>query len=78
MLLPQPDNLVKVSGKSLPVLVFKIIAVVSTLRSLIHVLVPDGGAGSIAGMELSSPGSEGVIFAFGLWGDRSWCWVSYS
>jgi hypothetical protein len=30
--------------------------------------VPDGGAGSIAGMDLSVPGAPGIVFAFGLWG----------
>jgi hypothetical protein len=51
----------------LPVYVFKLIAIASTIRSFIHVLAPDGGAGSIAGMDLSA-GAPGIIFAFGLWG----------
>jgi hypothetical protein len=55
-----------VSGMKLTVYVFAIIAVVSTIRSLIHLLSPDGGAGSIAGMDLSIAGAEGIIFAFAL------------
>jgi len=31
-------------------------------------LAPDGGAGSIAGMDLSVAGADGIIFAFALWG----------
>lgn len=52
----------------LPVFVFAVIAVVSTARSLIHLFSADGGAGSIAGMDLSVQGAEGIIFAFALWG----------
>lgn len=52
----------------LPVWVFMLIAVVSTVRSCIHLLAPDGGAGSIAGMDLSVAGAPGIIFAFALWG----------
>lgn len=29
---------------------------------------PDGGAASIAGMELPAVGASGVVFAFALWG----------
>lgn len=47
--------------------VFMLLAVVSTGRSLIHFLAPDGGAGSIAGLDLSK-GAENIIFSFGLWG----------
>lgn len=45
-----------------------LIAIVGLIRSSIHFLAPDGGAGSIAGMDLSVTGSSGIIFAFSLWG----------
>ena len=57
-----------VRGMKLPVYVFALIAIVSTARSLIHLLAPDGGAGSIAGMDLNVAGANGIIFAFALWG----------
>jgi len=60
------DNTVR--GMKLPVYVFMLIAAVSTVRSVIHLVAPDGGAGSIAGMDLSVPGANGIVFAFGLWG----------
>jgi len=60
------DNTVR--GMKLPVYVFALIAIVSTARSLIHLLAPDGGAGSIAGMDLNVAGADGIIFAFALWG----------
>ena len=46
---------------------FACYSVVSMIRSLIHVFAPDGGANSIAGLDLTV-GAENVIFAFGLWG----------
>lgn len=55
-------------GSRWPVVVFTVIAVVSFTRSCIHLLAPDGGAGSIAGMDLAVQGAAGIIFAFGLWG----------
>jgi len=38
------------------------------VRSLIHIFSSDGGAGSIAGMNLAVSGADQVIFAFALWG----------
>lgn len=65
--LPSPaDN--RFRGSKLPTFVFTAIAAVSTVRSCIHLFAPDGGAGSIAGMDLSVAGAEGIIFAFALWG----------
>jgi len=60
------DNVIR--GAKTPVYLFMLISIVSTARSLIHLLAPDGGAGSIAGMDLSVAGAGGIIFAFALWG----------
>jgi hypothetical protein len=57
-----------IHGMKLPVYVFTVLAVISTVRSCIHLLAPDGGAGSIAGMDLTVAGSNGIVFAFALWG----------
>lgn len=66
-LLPLPaDNTIR--GMKLPVYLFMLIALVSAVRSCIHLLAPDGGAGSIAGMDLAVAGAEGIVFAFALWG----------
>ena len=66
-LLPEnADN--RFSGVKLPVFVFLLIALISTARSLIHIFSPDGGAGSIAGLDLTVEGADGIIFAFALWG----------
>lgn len=67
VLLPKvADN--RIRGSRIPARVFTLIAIVGTVRSCIHLLAPDGGAGSIAGMDLSMPGADGIVFAFALWG----------
>jgi hypothetical protein len=67
ILLPEKaDNIIR--GMKLPVVVFTILAIVSTVRSCVHIFAPDGGAGSIAGMDLSVQGAQGIVFAFALWG----------
>ena len=67
LLLPAKiDNIIR--GWKLPGYVFALYALISTVRSCIHLLSPDGGAGSIAGMDLSVAGADGIIFAFALWG----------
>jgi hypothetical protein len=66
-LLPgQIDNTVR--GMKLPYYVFVVLAVISAVRSCIHLLSPDGGAGTIAGLDLAVAGADGIVFAFALWG----------
>lgn len=60
------DNTIR--GSKIPFYVFALYAIASLVRSCIHLLAPDGGAGSIAGMDLSVAGADGIIFAFALWG----------
>jgi hypothetical protein len=57
-----------VRGSKVPSYLFALIAIVSTVRSCIHILAPDGGAGSIAGLDLSVAGAPAIIFSFALWG----------
>ena len=67
ILLPvKADN--SIHGWKLPFYLFILIAAIGTVRSFIQILSPDGGAGSIAGMNLAVSGSNEVIFAFALWG----------
>lgn len=42
--------------------------VLITVRSGIHVLAPDGGAGSIATVDLSVTGASNIVAMFGQWG----------
>ena len=60
------DNVIR--SWKLPFYIFILITLIGTVRSVIHILSPDGGAGSIAGMNLAVTGANEVIFAFALWG----------
>jgi hypothetical protein len=60
------DNTLR--GSKIPLYLFILIASIGVVRSCIHIFSPDGGAGSIAGMDLSVSGANEVIFAFALWG----------
>lgn len=62
----QADNTYR--GNKIAAYVLLAIALIGLGRSCIHLLAPDGGAGSIAGMDLSVAGAGGIIFAFSLWG----------
>lgn len=66
MLFPKTaDNNYK--GSKIALWIFTVLAVISTIRSFIHFLALDGGAGSVAGLDLSK-GADNIIFAFGLFG----------
>lgn len=59
------------SGNVIPRLFFYIIILFTIVRSLIHILSPDGGAMSIATIPLntySSGAANTVIYMFGVWG----------
>lgn len=55
-------------GNKIAAYIFLILASAGVVRSCIHFLAPDGGAGTIAGMDLSVAGAPEIIFAFSLWG----------
>lgn len=54
-------------GYKIALITFKVLSIISFGRSLIHTFAADGGAYTIAGLDLSK-GAENIIFAFGLWG----------
>ena len=60
------DNTIR--GTKLPLYFFILVAVIGTVRSCMHIFSHDGGAGSIAGMNLDVSGANEIIFAFALWG----------
>lgn len=55
-------------GSKASLVFFIALTALSTLRSLAHILLPDGGAGSIAGLETEVAGGENIIAMFGQWG----------
>ncbi len=44
------------------------LALLSTARSLVHLLSPDGGANSIAGIAQDPAGGTNIVALFGQWG----------
>ncbi|MHC1740366.1 MAG: hypothetical protein AB9897_04570 [Anaerolineaceae bacterium] len=62
----QADN--RLRGSKWPLYLFILVAAIGVVRSCIHIFSPDGGAGSIAGMDMAVTGANEVIFAFALWG----------
>ncbi len=65
-LLPKTD--LDYPGPRGPVYFLGLIAVISTVRSLIHLFAPDGGAQSIAGLAVDGVGGANLIALFGQWG----------
>jgi hypothetical protein len=59
---PQSQNDYK--GHTAIIVITLFFVAVSTIRSLIHILAPDGGASSIAGIALSGELGTAVIFTF--------------
>lgn len=55
-------------GPRLPYYFLVLAAVVSTARSLVHILAPDGGAGTIAGLAVDVEGGANIVAMFGQWG----------
>ena len=49
-------------------IVFLAVTVFTIARSLIHILSPDGGANSIAGINTSVVGGSNIVSIFAFWG----------
>jgi predicted neutral ceramidase superfamily lipid hydrolase len=62
----QVDN--SFQGYKIAAIIFLLLTFVTIARSCIHILAPDGGAGSIAGINVSGEGGSNVISLFALWG----------
>ena len=45
-----------------------VLTLLSTARSLVHLLLPDGGAQRIAGIDLAVAGGPNIVAIFGQWG----------
>ena len=65
-LLPPPCDDYRGSRLAFYFLIF--VAVASTARSLVHILAPDGGAGSIAGLAVDVASGANIVAMFGQWG----------
>ncbi len=58
----------RVSRAAGPFYFLLLATIVGTIRSLIHIFVPDGGAASIAGLDIHIAGGANLIALFGQWG----------
>ena len=65
-LLPPPDAEYRGSPGSSRFLT--VLTVVTTVRSIIHVAAPDGGAQSIAKLDVDGPQGKNLVALFGQWG----------
>lgn len=65
-LLPSPSSGYRGSRFSLWALVA--MTVLTVARGLVHVFAPDGGAGSIAGLDVDVEGGANLVALFGQWG----------
>jgi hypothetical protein len=55
-------------GSRLSFFFLVVLTTVATGRSLAHIFLPDGGAGSIASMDVEVEGGDNIIAMFGQWG----------
>jgi hypothetical protein len=65
-LLPKVDQFY--TGPAVPFYFLVVIAAASTVRSLIHIFAPDGGANSIAGIAIDVEGGDNLVAMFAQWG----------
>ena len=62
----QVDN--NYSGYRIASIFFLFIVIITIARSLVHILAPDGGASSIAGINTSGESGSNIISLFAFWG----------
>jgi hypothetical protein len=63
-----PDDARQYRGISLAGWFLAVYATIATIRSCIHIMAPDGGASSIAGLNVQVEGGANVVAIFGQWG----------
>ena len=63
-----PETKLEYTGHKAPFYFLVLIAISSTVRSLIHMFAADGGANSIAGISVSLEGGGDIIAMFAQWG----------
>jgi hypothetical protein len=66
LVFPAPRN--EYRGPAAATWFLAIYTLVATVRSFIHVLAPDGGAQSIAGLDVGVAGGSNIVALFGQWG----------
>jgi hypothetical protein len=64
--LPAVDKQYK--GAKISIYFLILVTIAGTIRSLIHILAPDGGAYSIAGINIEVEAGNNIVAMFGQWG----------
>jgi len=66
-IIPSPaDNTYR--GHPIAYYLFMLISIMTVIRSLIHILAPDGGAQSIASVNLNVEAGDSIVSMFAFWG----------
>ena len=63
-----PEDTRAYSGDAWVMRFFLLLSIVMTFRSLVHVFREDGGAQSIAGIDLDVDGGQNIVAIFAQWG----------
>lgn len=63
-----PRDPIAYHGPRLAVWLLSAFLTVIVARSLVHLFAPDGGAGTIATIDLSVEGADNIVAMFGQWG----------
>lgn len=63
-----PDDARRYDGPPAALAAVIVVNAIGSLRSLIHILAPDSGAASIAGISVEGPSGDGVVGLLAQWG----------
>lgn len=63
-----PSDPTRYGGPAVALWITTVLLVVITMRSLVHLFLPDGGAHSIATIDTSVAGGDNIVAIFGQWG----------
>ena len=63
-----PSDPTRYGGPAVALWITMALLVVITMRSLVHLFLPDGGAHSIATIDTSVAGGDNIVAIFGQWG----------
>jgi hypothetical protein len=55
-------------GYRIVVMIILLITFFTIARSCVHILLPDGGAGTIAGIDVTVEGGQNIVSMFAFWG----------
>ena len=63
-----PDDVRRYEGPPSALVALIVVNAIGSVRSLIHILAPDSGAASIAGIPVAGPSGDGVVGLLAQWG----------